>query len=80
MRLWNWQLALDFISIEDSIELLKGGRQHDIIEIGTPFIVKDGMRAAREVRAPSPSLVNTADLKTGRGLVRPSAPWRRARI
>ena len=58
------QLALDFISIEDSIELLKEvGDSIDIVEIGTPFIVKDGMRAVREVRKAFPNLKILADLK-----------------
>ena len=58
------QLALDFISIEDSIELLKEvGDSIDIVEIGTPFIVKDGMRAVREVRRAFPDLKILADLK-----------------
>ena len=39
------------------------GDSIDIVEIGTPFIVKDGMRAVREVRRAFPDLKILADLK-----------------
>ena len=45
------QLALDDLTIEKSIELLhKVENQVDIIEIGTPFIMMEGMKATREIK------------------------------
>ena len=45
------QLALDDLTIEQSIGLLnKVANYVDIIEIGTPFIMMEGMKATREIK------------------------------
>lgn len=57
-------LALDFITIPGAMALLKEvGDGIDIVEIGTPFIVKEGLTAVEQVRAAFPGLTIMADLK-----------------
>ncbi|MEM1486379.1 3-hexulose-6-phosphate synthase [Oscillospiraceae bacterium PP1C4] len=58
------QLALDFITIDGAKKLLKEiGNGIDIVEIGTPFIVKDGVKAISEIKREFPDLKILADLK-----------------
>jgi len=58
------QLALDDLSIEQSVELLHNVENHiDIIEIGTPFIMMEGMKAAREIKKRFPKLELLCDTK-----------------
>lgn len=58
------QLALDDLTIEQSIELLhKVENQVDIIEIGTPFIMMEGMRATREIKRRFPKQEVLCDTK-----------------
>jgi len=58
------QLALDIITIEGAKEILRDLADFiDIVEVGTPFIVQDGMRAVRELRGEFPALKILADLK-----------------
>jgi 3-hexulose-6-phosphate synthase len=58
------QLALDDISLPDSISLVDKIRTHlDIVEIGTPFIIEDGMTPVRELKARFPGLEIMADAK-----------------
>jgi len=58
------QLALDIYDIPQSLEILK--QLHDvvdIVEIGTPFIIRDGVHAVKAVKDAYPSLCVLADLK-----------------
>ena len=42
------QLALDDITLEDALSLVRTVRDYiDIIEIGTPFVIAYGMEAVR---------------------------------
>ena len=60
------QVALDFRSLRDAIEcakaVAKGGA--DWLEVGTPLIKSEGMRAVREIRKLFPEKIIIADLKT----------------
>jgi 3-hexulose-6-phosphate synthase len=58
------QLALDDITIDEAVALLD--RVHpliDIVEVGTPFLIEDGLRPVREFRARYPDLPVLADVK-----------------
>ena len=58
------QLALDIYDIPQSLEILK--ELHDvvdIVEIGTPFIIRDGVHAVKAVKDAYPNLCVLADLK-----------------
>jgi len=58
------QLALDIYDIPQSLEILK--KLHDvvdIVEIGTPFIIRDGVHAVKAVKDAYPNLCVLADLK-----------------
>ncbi|MBS1180828.1 MAG: 3-hexulose-6-phosphate synthase [Proteobacteria bacterium] len=58
------QLALDDISIDDAVALLD--RVHpfiDIVEVGTPFLIEEGLRPVRLFRARYPNLPVLADVK-----------------
>jgi 3-hexulose-6-phosphate synthase len=58
------QLALDLVNIPEAIELIKEVEEYiDIVEIGTPVINKEGLKAVAEVKAAYPNLVVLADLK-----------------
>lgn len=58
------QLALDTLSLEESISLVKEVEQYiDIIEIGTPFLLEEGMNAVRIMKKEFPSLEILADTK-----------------
>lgn len=58
------QVALDFFDIETAIRLIAELRDvADIIEVGTPFIIKEGIRAVAEVKRAYPDAVVLADLK-----------------
>ncbi len=58
------QLALDDLTIEKSIELLhKVENQVDIIEIGTPFIMMEGMKATRVIKKRFPKQEVLCDTK-----------------
>ncbi len=58
------QLALDDLTIEQSIELLnKVGNDVDIIEIGTPFMMMEGMKALREIKKSFPDHEILCDAK-----------------
>lgn len=42
------QLALDDITLDDAVELLDKVHTYvDIIEVGSPFIIEEGMRPVR---------------------------------
>jgi len=58
------QLALDELNIVDALLLAERVKDHiDIIEIGTPFVIEEGMRAVREFRRLFPDKEILADLK-----------------
>jgi 3-hexulose-6-phosphate synthase len=58
------QLAFDFLQVPEIIRLL--GQVEDLVdlvEIGTPVIIRDGLRAVRRLKAAFPELSLVADLK-----------------
>ncbi|MDI7743396.1 3-hexulose-6-phosphate synthase [Lysinibacillus fusiformis] len=58
------QLALDLVDIPGAIEVVKEVEEHiDIVEIGTPVVINEGLRAVKEVKAAFPNLTVLADLK-----------------
>ncbi len=58
------QLALDIYDIPQSLEILKELHDTvDIVEIGTPFIIRDGVHAVKAVKDAYPNLCVLADLK-----------------
>lgn len=58
------QLALDDITLVDALVLVQKVRDYvDIIEIGSPFIIEEGMRAVREFRKYFPEKEILADTK-----------------
>ncbi len=58
------QLALDLVDIPQAIELVKEVEPYiDIVEIGTPVVINEGLRAVKEVKAAFPHLKVLADLK-----------------
>jgi len=57
-------MALDFTTIPKAKAILREvGDSIDIVEVGTPFIVQDGVHAVREIRRDFPALRIFADLK-----------------
>jgi 3-hexulose-6-phosphate synthase len=58
------QLALDLVDIPEGIRLVKEVEAYvDIVEIGTPVVINEGLRAVKEMKAAFPSLKVLADLK-----------------
>ncbi|OIK08373.1 3-hexulose-6-phosphate synthase [Bacillus sp. MUM 13] len=58
------QLALDLVNIEEAKKLVKEVEDHiDIVEIGTPVVINEGLRAVKEIKEAFPSLKVLADLK-----------------
>jgi len=58
------QLALDDLAFEDAIQLIDAVHDWiDIVEIGTPFIIEEGMRPVRALRTRFPNLEILADTK-----------------
>ena len=58
------QVALDTLTIEQSKELLEKIRDYvDIVEVGTPFIMEEGMKAVRAIKERFPELTILADTK-----------------
>jgi len=58
------QLALDDITLDAAVELLKEVSDHvDIIEIGTPFVIEYGMEAVRTIRKHFPNKEILCDAK-----------------
>lgn len=58
------QLALDVLSLQDSLALVEKVQDYvDIIEIGTPFIIEEGMEAVRQFRKRFPNKELLADIK-----------------
>jgi 3-hexulose-6-phosphate synthase len=58
------QLALDLVNIPEAIALVKEVEEHiDIVEIGTPVVINEGLRAVKEVKEAFPNLTVLSDLK-----------------
>lgn len=58
------QLALDLVDIPGAIEVVKEVEEHvDVVEIGTPVVINEGLKAVKEVKAAFPNLTVLADLK-----------------
>ncbi|MEE6133112.1 3-hexulose-6-phosphate synthase [Priestia aryabhattai] len=58
------QLALDLVNIPEAKEVIKEVQDHiDIVEIGTPVVINEGLRAVKEVKEAFPNLKVLADLK-----------------
>ncbi|SCM78349.1 3-hexulose-6-phosphate synthase [uncultured Pleomorphomonas sp.] len=58
------QLALDDITIDEAVALVDRVRPFiDIVEVGTPFLIEDGLRPVRDFRARYPDLPVLADVK-----------------
>ncbi|GEO27347.1 3-hexulose-6-phosphate synthase [Alicyclobacillus acidoterrestris] len=58
------QLALDLVNIPEGIELVKEVQEYiDIVEIGTPIIIDEGLHAVKAMKEAFPNLEVLADLK-----------------
>ncbi|KAB7671743.1 3-hexulose-6-phosphate synthase [Bacillus sp. B1-b2] len=58
------QLALDLVDIQGAIDVVKEVEGFvDVVEIGTPVIINEGLRAVKELKAAFPDLTVLADLK-----------------
>lgn len=58
------QLALDLVNIPQAIELVSEVQAHiDIVEIGTPIVINEGLHAVKAIKEAFPSLRVLADLK-----------------
>jgi 3-hexulose-6-phosphate synthase len=60
----KWQLSLDVLSVRDALALCEATAEYvDIIEIGTPLIVSEGVAAVQQVRERYPDKELLADTK-----------------
>jgi 3-hexulose-6-phosphate synthase len=58
------QLAFDFLQVPEIIRLVgQVGDLIDLVEIGTPVIIRDGLEAVRRLKAAFPAMALVADLK-----------------
>jgi 3-hexulose-6-phosphate synthase len=58
------QLALDLVNIPDGIALVREVEQYvDIVEIGTPIVINEGLHAVKAMKDAFPHLQVLADLK-----------------
>ncbi|ALC83983.1 MULTISPECIES: 3-hexulose-6-phosphate synthase [Bacillus] len=58
------QLALDLVNIPEAKKVVKEVQEHiDIVEIGTPVVINEGLKAVKEIKEEFPSLRVLADLK-----------------
>ncbi|CAH0255677.1 3-hexulose-6-phosphate synthase [Priestia megaterium] len=58
------QLALDLVNISEAKEVVQEVQEYiDIIEIGTPVVINEGLKAVKEIKEAFPSLKVLADLK-----------------
>ncbi len=58
------QVALDTLSLEECIDLLEETRGSiDIAEVGTPFVIEEGMAPVREFKKKFPEIEVLADVK-----------------
>ena len=59
------QLALDLVNIPEAIKIIDEVQDYiDIVEIGTPVVKIEGLRAVKEIKEAFPHLQVLADLKT----------------
>ncbi|TRZ37091.1 3-hexulose-6-phosphate synthase [Niallia circulans] len=58
------QLALDLVNIPQAIEVVSQVAEHvDVVEIGTPVVINEGLRAVKELKDAFPNVTVLADLK-----------------
>ena len=58
------QIALDFLELEDALRIAREVIDYiDIVEIGTPLILREGLKAVREAKKNFPQKIILADLK-----------------
>jgi len=58
------QLALDLVDIPGAKQVVSEVAEHvDIVEIGTPVVINEGLRAVKEIKEAFPSMRVLADLK-----------------
>ena len=58
------QLALDLVNIPQAIEVVSQVEQYvDIVEIGTPVVINEGLHAVKQVKEAFPNVSILADLK-----------------
>lgn len=58
------QLALDIVDLQGAKNILdEVGDAIDIVEVGTPFVIKEGLKAVEEIKKKFPHLIVLADLK-----------------
>ncbi|AQQ52028.1 3-hexulose-6-phosphate synthase [Planococcus lenghuensis] len=58
------QLALDLVNIPEAVELVREVAEHiDIVELGTPVINREGLKAVTELKNAFPDLTILADVK-----------------
>jgi 3-hexulose-6-phosphate synthase len=58
------QLALDQVSLDQALEVVAETQDLiDIVEIGTPFIIKEGLAAVAAIKESFPGLILVADVK-----------------
>ncbi|WP_186578483.1 3-hexulose-6-phosphate synthase [Aquibacillus kalidii] len=58
------QLALDLVNVEEAKQVVGEVQDHiDIVEIGTPVIINEGLHAVKAIKEAFPSLTVLADLK-----------------
>ena len=58
------QLALDLVNIPEAKKLVREVEAYiDVVEIGTPVVINEGLRAVKEIKEAFPNLTVLADLK-----------------
>ena len=58
------QLALDLVNIPEAIKVVREVEEFiDVVEIGTPVVINEGLRAVQEIKQAFPKLTVLADLK-----------------
>ena len=59
------QAALDTLTLEECVKLLEETRGSiDIAEVGTPFVIEEGMRPVRVFKETFPEIEVLADVKS----------------
>ncbi|RUT33486.1 3-hexulose-6-phosphate synthase [Paenibacillus zeisoli] len=58
------QLALDLVNIPEALEVVAEVQEHiDVVEIGTPIVINEGLHAVKAIKDAFPQLEVLADLK-----------------
>ena len=58
------QLAIDLVDTQGAIDLVKELEEYiDVVEIGTPVVINEGLRAVKAMKEAFPNLTVLADLK-----------------